>query len=186
MCPDPKSRLLSKPLVWPSFWGLLHTIHAHSLLLFWHINSERVWCKGVIETYPRVLNTPSVEPLEGLAHGRTCLPVSSLSLRLPLACPRLNSGRHVFPMGGDWLHWAPSLLVSGLLRWGDGILTLFHSYDIQVCWSWIRKGAEGESQALQGPAGTAGGEAENKSGTGLCFLGIAQQAPRDALKWFMC
>lgn len=92
MCPDPRSRLLSKPLVWPSFWGLLHTIHTQSLLLFWSISSERVWCKGVTETYPRVLNTPSVEPLEGLAHGRTCLPVSHLSLSLPLVCARLNSG----------------------------------------------------------------------------------------------
>lgn len=126
MCPDPRSRLLSKPLVWPSFWGLLHTIHTRSLLLFWCISSERVWCKGVIETHPRALNTPSVEPLEGPAHGRTCLPVSHLSLSLPLACPRLNLGRHVFPAGGERLDWAPT--GSCLLRRGDGILILFHSY----------------------------------------------------------
>lgn len=97
----------------------------HSLLLFWHISSERVWCKRVIETYPRVLNTPSVEPLEGLAHGRTCLPISHLSLSLPLLCPRLNSGRHVFPMGGDWLYLAPScLLLAEARRWCSSSVSL--------------------------------------------------------------
>lgn len=189
MCPDPRSRLLSKPLVWPIFWGLLHTIHARSLLLFWHISSERVWCKGVIETYSRALNIPSVEPLEGPAHGRTCLPVSHLSLSLPLVCPRLNSGRHVFPKGGEWLYWAPScLLPAEMRRWcSHSISLLWHPGWLKLNQKRCRKGKPGSAgaQGLAG-CGTAGGEAENESGTGLlCLLGSARQALRAALELFM-
>lgn len=160
-----KCAQIPDPGFYPNLWsgqvfGVYCTQSMHVLCFYSGGFVQRVWCKGVIETYPRVFNTPSVEPLEGVAHGRACLPVSHLSLSLPLVCPRLNSGRHVCPMGGDWFYWAPScLLLAEMRRWcSHSVSLLWHPGLLKLNQKRGRKGKPGSAGA-QGPAG---GEAENE------------------------
>lgn len=78
-----KCAQISDPGFYPNLWsgqdfGAYCTQSMHVLCFYSGAIVQRVWCKGVMETNPRVLNSPSVEPLGGLAGGRTvCLSATS-------------------------------------------------------------------------------------------------------------
>lgn len=126
-----------------------------SLLLFWCISLERVWCEGVIGKRPRVFNTPLNRATwrtiswENLSAHQLPQPVSGVP-QAELWQAHVSHKR--------WLALLSSPLPPAC--WDEEEVSVFRCNDTQVWSSYIRKGAEGESHALQRhrPAehGTAG------------------------------